>query len=101
MPCGDNRLNREQDYKDLQSLYHDMKKLLCSACRALERDNFDFAINPPLDKWWNNHKKEDLERQEYEAKREFKRKQAILASKKAIIDLTEEDKALLKEFKYI
>jgi len=39
-----------------------MKQLLCSACRALARMNYDFDENPALSQWWDEHKKGDLKK---------------------------------------
>jgi hypothetical protein len=36
--------------------------LLCSACRVLERMDYDFEENPALSIWWDEHKKNDKKR---------------------------------------
>src|SRR5574343_702856 len=36
--------------------------LLCSSCRKLEEFGFDFAQNHELDRFWDQHKKEDEKR---------------------------------------
>ena len=75
--------------------------LLCAACRSLEALHFDFDTNPELSEFWATHKREDTLREEAEAKQEFRRRQAIAASKKPVGRLTKEELKLLKEFKYL
>ena len=36
-----------------------IKQILCSACRSLERLNYDFDENPALSRWWHEHRQED------------------------------------------
>jgi len=62
MPCSDggqseyqSRIDAENRAKELEV----MKEMLCSSCRVLEREGYDFDENPLLSKWWDNHKKED------------------------------------------
>lgn len=83
-----------------------MSPLLCSACRSLEKLGFSFAENPALDKWWDNHKKEDAAREERERRAELARlrkaaeeRQAIeVAKSKRISELTTSEKSLLKRY---
>lgn len=42
--------------------YHDpsvMRSVLCSVCRMLEEDGYDFDKNPALSEWWSTHKELD------------------------------------------
>jgi hypothetical protein len=59
MPCSDGGPppstynNTEKLSKELEQI----EVLLCSACRALANENFDFDINPQLSQWWDQHLK--------------------------------------------
>jgi len=118
MPCRDGRddwPNRTQEAtisrlsQELKKAKDDYTKMLCSACRALEAQDFDFGTNPLLDDWWAAHKAEDQARVEAELRAESARaakairhKQAIqTAHFKTISELTDEERALLKEFDII
>lgn len=80
--------------------------MLCSVCRTLEAQGFDFHTNPMLDEWWVEHQKQDLKRQEAEiaAKearlaRNLRRQRAIeIAETKKLFELSNADKKLLREF---
>lgn len=43
-----------------------LTEMLCSTCRHLESQGYDFDLNPQLSKWWDSHKKEDALRQQKE-----------------------------------
>lgn len=70
--------------------------LLCSACRELESQNYDFDKNPQLSRWWDKHKKEDQKRQLKESKERIEQSRIIDLSNKPFGDLTKEDKKFLK-----
>lgn len=44
-----------------QEIASDMAAMLCSACRVLERIGYDFDENPMLSRWWDDHKKKDVD----------------------------------------
>jgi hypothetical protein len=102
MPCFDggpdnNRelyANREEENKKLESL-------LCSACRALDKYEFDFDLNPRLSEWWARHKKEDEAKEKAELTKNLHRKMIKEISKKPVKDLTQDDLKLLKMYGYI
>jgi hypothetical protein len=79
--------------------------LLCSACRVLERMGYDFDENPTLSVWWEQHKRDDAEK-EHILKQEAQRKQfrerlAQEALAKPLKDLSKEERKLLKELGYL
>lgn len=84
----------------------DKEAMLCSVCRILETQNFDFGTNPLLDEWWTKHKEEDRKREEAEATakaarlaRNLRRQRAIeIAETKKLFELSNADKKLLREF---
>ena len=99
MPCSDSG----PSYEEVQCS-HRVQRLdvmLCAACRSLELLKFDFETNPELSEFWAKHKAADLKREEAEAQKEFRRREAITASKKPIFKMTAADKKLLKEFGYL
>lgn len=94
MPCtyGPDEVSISASQTKRLSTYEEM---LCSACRSLEKVNFDFGVNPMLDKWWAQHKAVD-------AKRELEEKLVNhLLKNKNVGDLTNEDKALLRKHGYL
>lgn len=113
MPCSDGGYTREQEIERERAAEKErrMKEasrrvdLLCSACRALERMGYDFDENPELSRWWAGHKKEDAARlaaEEAKAQREAYQRRVIEAAlAKPIGELTEEEKKLLRQHKYL
>ena len=76
-----------------------LESLLCSTCRVLEEQKFDFDKNPELSQWWANHKKVDEDRELKELAMKTRKEMAIFIAKtKQVADLTKEDKQLLKDF---
>lgn len=74
MPCTDSYITfgysptriRPRDYQgQAQNCSSQLSEsvLLCSACRALKRLGYDFGENPALDRWWDEHQKEDAKRE--------------------------------------
>jgi len=66
MPCGDLGSKFGTGPTEEQYWQHEINKcptseevLLCSACRALVRLEYDFGENPMLDQWWNHHQRVD------------------------------------------
>ena len=94
MPCSDNgRDNGDRDK---------MESLLCSTCKVLEEKDFDFGLNPSLDKWWSRHKEADKIREREEATKEIRRRAAIkIAKTKDPDSYTKKEWDLLREFKII
>jgi hypothetical protein len=79
--------------------------LLCSACRVLERMGYDFDENPSLSVWWDQHKRDDVERErilQNEQKRaEYRERIVLEALVKPLKDLSNEERHLLKEMGYL
>ena len=89
-----------------------MEPLICSACRALAQYGYDFDLNPALSEWWTAHEAQDAarvaaERQRQEDEREAEKR---IAYHKRIIgelllkplgQLTPDEVALLKQYKYL
>ncbi len=102
MPCSDG-LAYERDIQE--SVSRDNKKLaslLCSTCRALEKEDYDFDLNPRLSEWWAEHKKEDEERERKALKVKLEKQKAFeLARTKKIVDLTQQEKNLLRKYKLL
>ena len=108
MPCRDDREGcvpsvREVENPETKKKLGKTEALLCSACRVLEKNKFEFELNPALDNWWAVHKAED-ERVAKEkaiklAKERFERERLDEVLEKTFRELTDEDKKLLKKFK--
>ena len=75
--------------------------LLCSACRSLEDFQFDFDKNPELSRWWDNHKKEDAERERKEQAKRIELEWVNEILQKPFKSLTDDDKVLLKRYGYL
>lgn len=107
MPCSDSGPSYEEVQRSQRATLaeqHRVQRLdvmLCAVCRSLEQLGFDFETNPELSEFWAKHKREDLLREEAEALKAFRRREAIEASKKPVAKLTAADKKLLKEFGYL
>ena len=120
MPCtyyeSPEELHRqklETDKKKFDEMYKSIEDrftaLLCSACTALERLDYNFAESPDLDTWWHKHKQEDEQRKQQEleqrakqAKLKLELEQAVLiAETKCVKDLTKEERKLLKQHKLL
>ena len=85
-----------------------LEALLCSAARVLERLEYDFDENPELSAWWAKHKKSDDRRKKKEAKERIAAEAEIwrLAQveqllAKSINDLTDDERAILREAKVL
>jgi hypothetical protein len=104
MPCSDGGYGREMEAKERADLRNELKRmdpLLCSACRALEKVGFDFDTNPELADWWFKHKLEDAKLAEAAAKVEFEKRVVAAAILKPFSEISDEEKALLKKYKYL
>lgn len=103
MPCSDGGVPYPPSPAEIarENFARRAEPLLCAACRSLELLKFDFDTNPELSEFWATHKREDLLREEAEALKEFRRREAISVSKKPVAKLTAADKRLLKEFGYL
>jgi hypothetical protein len=75
--------------------------LLCSACRTLERMEYDFDENPALSKWWSDHKKADEAREREEAKNRVRRELAKQIAQLPVNTLTSDEKAILRAEGYL
>jgi len=95
MPCYAQDISDHHkiaSFKENQEKTSKLEALLCSACTALEEKEFNFATNPELDCWWDNHKKIDTARNEADAKKRLLRSKCVELSYK---QLTKEDLELL------
>jgi hypothetical protein len=103
MPCSDGGAS---DYRSgyaagedsLRQQLENMKEMLCSSCRVLEREGYDFDENPLLSKWWDKHKKEDQARlaKEIKERNEFLLAKGI-AESTPVSKLSKTHKDLLKK----
>jgi len=84
-------------YKRLVRKNDNLSALLCSTCRELESQEYDFGKNPELDRWWDKHKKADIKREEKEARERLQKAKALEIAKKPFNELTKEDKEFLRE----
>lgn len=117
MPCGMSNEDDDcdEDWKRREEIERDSRiaqrayqrkeidkreKLLCSACRVLESKDYDFGMNPELDRWWAEHKEEDLKREEAEAKKIFQRNYAVELAKKPFNELASFELDILREQGY-
>jgi hypothetical protein len=103
MPCSDGGWPSSNDTENssLRSENNELTEMLCSTCCVLEKKAYNFDLNPLLSRWWDAHKKEDERKEAARIKKATRRKMAVEASKKAVADLTAEDKKLLREFDMI
>jgi len=115
MPCSDggygfseterNNVKRTEREAGKREVLRELEPLLCSACRALENADFDFSLNPALDKWWHNHKEQDRRREAAEAaQREREAYQARVlkeALNKPVNQLTATEIKLLRDNGYL
>lgn len=62
MPCYDPTAKEEE-----QARFDRLTRLLCWACRMLERSTYDWALNLELKEWWREHKAWDLDRKRRES----------------------------------
>jgi hypothetical protein len=100
MPCRDDRdsCNTNHVNDALQASVASLEVLLCSACTQLELQKHNFAVNPALDTWWSNHKKEDEAAEDEKIRKKVRTQLArTLALLTPIARLTEEDKKLMRE----
>ena len=98
MPCSD--AGWPSSYSQDASLRKEndtLEELLCSTCRVLEKDGFDFDTNPLLSRWWDKHKKEDQAKEAARIRKQKRHEMALEVAKKPFAILTAEDKKLLKE----
>lgn len=108
MPCSDGRSNYG-DYRSgyaagedsLRGKLEAMKEMLCSACRVLERLEYDFDENPELSKWWDGHKKEDERKAKEEAQRLLEVKMCHSLINKLLGQLSKDDLSLLRKHKFL
>ncbi len=63
MPCYDSRNDTSYIRNECRIEEEKLNSLLCSACRVLERNKYDFEENPRLSEWWSEHKKQDEDRE--------------------------------------
>lgn len=103
MPCNDGGgvINDTRVETSLRKTNKRMEIMLCSACRTLERLEYDFDENPELSEWWADHKKKDEERVRAETAKRLEQEQVKIISEKKFIDLTAADRQLLKKHGYL
>lgn len=64
MPCRDGGYTEEQIEENFnRKKIDDLTAMLCSLCRWAADNGYDWAQNPLLDRWWDEHKKEDDKRE--------------------------------------
>jgi hypothetical protein len=100
MPCNgwnDDVPVSDAYLKRLEKSKAELEEMLCSACRALVNYNFDFGLNPQLDKWWDKHQKEDQKRELAELKLKQEKEHVTRLLNKPLSELTREDKKLLNK----
>jgi hypothetical protein len=106
MPCRDggemfnDQTQTVENPKTLKQLKR-MRSLLCSACRALELNKFDFDLNPELSEWWDDHKKEDAKLEKANLKKRLLKERIAEIVLKPFAKLTDEERRILKENGYI
>lgn len=92
-----------------ESIENRFSALLCSACTALERLEYNFSESPDLDTWWHKHKQDDEKRKQQELEERVKQARlrleleqaVIIAETKCVKDLTKEERKLLKQHKLL
>ncbi len=101
MPCRDLGFEQtEEAYRAINTPQYEV--LLCSACRALANLNYDFGLNPELDRFWHKHQEKDNTRKVKEAKEKLEFNEALrIAEEKTLSQLTSEEKQLLKKYKIL
>lgn len=97
MPCRCDDGPSFDETPRLKNQIDRLEEMLCSTCRVLEEQKFDFDKNPQLSKWWDKHKKEDEKRLAKEARAKLRRDLAKALLKKPLEELTNEDRKLLRE----
>lgn len=102
MPCNDGGWPSESQsqslkIKQLSRSNRELEALLCSTCRVLETQGYDFDLNPALSTWWDQHKKEDIARQEKELRAKLLKEEAMEIAKKPFIELTAQDRKKLRD----
>lgn len=98
MPCrtGDDDCYTSSREREL------LESLLCSACRALRDREYDFALTPRLDEWWAAHEAADKKREAEEIREHLERAEAKrITETKMIVDMTSEEKKLLKKHGFV
>lgn len=101
MPCRDDRDSCPPEDTTTKKRLAKVEAMLCSACRVLERQSFEFALNPELDVWWTAHKSEDEARIKREIKKRLEGEAVKVVAEKPFNQLTDEDKKLLKKHGYL
>ena len=102
MPCRGSFEDQLADGFYAEPELERVRILLCSACRALRDKEYDFGLNPALDKWWDEHKKQDAIREAKEIKEKLERAEAKrIAETKTIVQMSVEEKQLLKRYNFI
>lgn len=100
MPCEGPSPYEQLSYKETE--ISNLREMLCSACRSLSKLGFDFGVNPMLDKWWDQHQKEDRAREAEEIRINNERTLAKnVAQTKLINELTVDEKQLLKRYNFL
>ncbi len=108
MPCYHEEFPHERSERKKREEAAAVKKaivpleaLLCSACRELEEREYDFDKNPALSVWWYEHKQHDAAEQREAERKAFEERSISAALAKAVGDLNEDEKALLRKHKYL
>ena len=97
MPCNGGGNSIAVDYTDYETIKK-LSSLLCSACRVLDKTQYDFDENPALSEWWEDHKKQDEKKEQAKIKKNLEKQKAFnIAKTKKLIDLTSQEKSLLRK----
>lgn len=96
MPCRVDSPDSDTQAKNKKKI-NKLERLLCSSCTVLERDGYNFAENPELDRWWHQHKQADEARALAEAVKNKEIEHVIELLKKPAGELTREEWTLIKK----
>lgn len=112
MPCRYDEMPHEiaaRESKERTKIVNDavnkatapLEAMLCSACRELESNGYDFDKNPALSVWWHKHQLADAEEQRAEEVKKFVERAITEALQKPLSQLSDDEKALLRKHKYM
>jgi len=102
MPCHDPDYDQiKKNEQILLSKYRKAQSELSIVCHELEKIGYDFDLNPQLSRWWDKRKKEELKRQEAEAKKRLEKKLCEELLQKPLNSLSSSDKELLRRYNCI
>lgn len=87
MPCYDSRSDGSVTITEQQICINELTRLLCSACKILEKDYlYTIRSNKKLNEWWLTHKKVDERREAEETRARLRERRKQEALKKLSAD---------------